>query len=71
MPMSSSHDESMYPTYDFNYSSFQEGCWEEFGVIPRPRWITTEFGGQVRKYGLLFFLYLSVPNKPRLSVSSY
>jgi lysosomal Pro-X carboxypeptidase len=39
----------MFPTYDFNYSSYQEGCWEEFGVIPRPRWITTEFGGQVRQ----------------------
>ncbi|KAG5241063.1 hypothetical protein OIU78_029093 [Salix suchowensis] len=55
MPMSSSHDQSMYPTYDFNYSSFQEGCWEEFGVIPRPRWITTEFGGQDIKTALETF----------------
>ncbi|KAB5547490.1 hypothetical protein DKX38_010896 [Salix brachista] len=58
MPMSSSHDQSMYPTYDFNYSSFQEGCWEEFGVIPRPRWITTEFGGQKDHFAVSYLLLL-------------
>ncbi|KAJ4832088.1 hypothetical protein Tsubulata_037647 [Turnera subulata] len=45
MPMSGGKDTSMFPTYDFNYSSFQEDCWNTFGVNPRPRWITTEFGG--------------------------
>lgn len=59
MPMSSSHNASMFPTYDFNYSSYQEGCWEEFGVIPRPRWITTEFGGQVRQI-LIAFLFIFI-----------
>ncbi|KAF3439107.1 hypothetical protein FNV43_RR17382 [Rhamnella rubrinervis] len=45
MPMASSQDASMFPRFDFNLSSFQEDCWKEFGVKPRARWITTEFGG--------------------------
>ncbi|KAE9607941.1 putative lysosomal Pro-Xaa carboxypeptidase [Lupinus albus] len=45
MPMSSSPESSMFPPYEFNYSSFEEECLEEFGVKPRPKWITTEFGG--------------------------
>ncbi|KAK3416587.1 hypothetical protein EUGRSUZ_H02343 [Eucalyptus grandis] len=46
MPLSSSPDTSMFPTYDFNFSAFQEECWTDFKVNPRPRWITTEFGGK-------------------------
>lgn len=44
MPTSSSC-ESMFPRYDFNLSAYEEQCWNDFGVKPRPRWITTEFGG--------------------------
>ncbi|KAF5454284.1 hypothetical protein F2P56_023961 [Juglans regia] len=55
MPMSSSRDASMYPTYDYNHSSFQEECWKEFKVKPRPRWITTEFGGHDVKTALKKF----------------
>uniref|UniRef100_A0A2N9J9L4 Lysosomal Pro-X carboxypeptidase n=1 Tax=Fagus sylvatica TaxID=28930 RepID=A0A2N9J9L4_FAGSY len=56
MPMASSRDVSMFPTYDYNYSSFQEECWRDFRVKPRPRWITTEFGGHdikttLKKFG--------------------
>lgn len=50
MPMSSSKDVSMFPTFDYNYSSFQEECWKDFRVKPRPRWITTEFGGHVSEW---------------------
>ncbi|XP_039156545.1 lysosomal Pro-X carboxypeptidase isoform X2 [Eucalyptus grandis] len=46
MPLSSSPDTSMFPTYDFNFSAFKEECWTDFKVNPRPRWITTEFGGK-------------------------
>ncbi|KAF8404809.1 hypothetical protein HHK36_009699 [Tetracentron sinense] len=45
MPMSSDQHTSMFPTYDYSYSSYQAECWEDFHVKPRPRWITTEFGG--------------------------
>ncbi|GLU20176.1 hypothetical protein SLE2022_363880 [Rubroshorea leprosula] len=44
-PLASDPDKSMYPAISYNYSSYQEKCWKNFRVIPRPRWITTEFGG--------------------------
>ncbi|WCJ32073.1 Lysosomal Pro-X carboxypeptidase [Euphorbia peplus] len=45
MPMASSKDSSMFPAYDFDFASYQEGCQKDFGVLPRPTWITTQFGG--------------------------
>lgn len=47
MPMSSSRKDSMFPAYEFDYASYKKECLEDFGVKPRPRWITTEFGGHV------------------------
>ncbi|KAG9451132.1 hypothetical protein H6P81_011097 [Aristolochia fimbriata] len=55
MPMSSSRDHSMFPTYDFDYISFEKGCLQQFGVKPRPKWITTEFGGHDFKTSLRAF----------------
>ncbi|XP_059624060.1 uncharacterized protein LOC132267039 [Cornus florida] len=55
MPMSSSQDTSMFPAYDYNYSSFKEWCWSDFHVEPRPTWITTEFGGHDFKTALKMF----------------
>lgn len=55
MPMSSSRDNSMFPSYDFDYTSYQEECWRQFGVEPRPKWITTEFGGHDFKTNLKEF----------------
>ncbi|EEF31773.1 lysosomal pro-X carboxypeptidase, putative [Ricinus communis] len=52
MPMASSKYESMFPTYDFNYTSFEKQCWDDFRVVSRPRWIMTEFGGQDIKTSL-------------------
>ncbi|XP_076950931.1 uncharacterized protein LOC143624066 [Bidens hawaiensis] len=45
MPMSSDKDSSMFPEWTYNYTSYAEECVNEFGVKPRPTWITTEFGG--------------------------
>lgn len=47
MPMSYSEHRSMYPPYKFDYASYAEDCIKSYGVRPRPRWITTEFGGHV------------------------
>ncbi|KAF5198137.1 Lysosomal pro-x carboxypeptidase [Thalictrum thalictroides] len=55
MPMSSSRNNSMFPTYDFDYASYQEQCVKEFGIMPRPRWITTEFGGHNMRTSLKMF----------------
>ncbi|KAL2522446.1 Serine carboxypeptidase S28 family protein [Forsythia ovata] len=45
MPDASSKNTSMFPAYDYNYTSDEEWCLEKFHVKPRPTWITTEFGG--------------------------
>ncbi|XP_047310598.1 lysosomal Pro-X carboxypeptidase-like [Impatiens glandulifera] len=55
MPMSSSLDISMFPTYDYNYTSYQEYCSDSFNVKSRPTWITTEFGGHDFKTALKYF----------------
>ncbi|KAK9274492.1 hypothetical protein L1049_021741 [Liquidambar formosana] len=46
MPMICSNY-SMFPPTDYNYTEFAEQCMEKFGVMPRPHWITTEFGGSI------------------------
>lgn len=44
MPMSGSRD-SMFPPYEFDYAEYEDECVQSFNVKPRPRWVTTEFGG--------------------------
>ncbi|KAK8973892.1 hypothetical protein V6N11_013049 [Hibiscus sabdariffa] len=55
MPMGSDRNTSMFPAYDWDYSAFREGCKRDFQVTPRPRWITTEFGGHGIEHALKFF----------------
>lgn len=45
MPMSSSEGLSMFPPDEFDYALYADDCVKNFGVRPRPRWISTEFGG--------------------------
>lgn len=49
MPFASDRNTSMYPAFDWDYSARQEECRRDFQVTPRPKWITTEFGGHVRE----------------------
>eukprot|EP00252_Welwitschia_mirabilis_P018766 TRINITY_DN4191_c0_g1_i4.p1 TRINITY_DN4191_c0_g1~~TRINITY_DN4191_c0_g1_i4.p1 ORF type:complete len:487 (-),score=52.76 TRINITY_DN4191_c0_g1_i4:449-1789(-) len=44
MPMSAS-PESMFTPCTFNYTDYANRCKRNTGVVPRPHWITTEFGG--------------------------
>uniref|UniRef100_A0A2N9G0J8 Lysosomal Pro-X carboxypeptidase n=1 Tax=Fagus sylvatica TaxID=28930 RepID=A0A2N9G0J8_FAGSY len=46
MPMTCSN-ESMFPPSGFDYKEFVQQCMKRYGVLPRPHWITTEFGGKV------------------------
>ncbi|EYU30781.1 hypothetical protein MIMGU_mgv1a0254691mg, partial [Erythranthe guttata] len=55
MPTSSSKNTSMFPAYDYDYASDEEWCLENYGVKPRPTWITTEFGGHGFKHALKNF----------------
>ncbi|KAG5528542.1 hypothetical protein RHGRI_029278 [Rhododendron griersonianum] len=52
MPMSTSQNTTMYPASDFNYTYYKEDCWNSFRVKPRPKWITTVFGGYVSAHHL-------------------
>ncbi|XP_050213153.1 uncharacterized protein LOC126664686 isoform X2 [Mercurialis annua] len=45
MPMTCSND-SMFPPSGYDFKEFSEDCKNKFGVLPRPHWITTEFGGK-------------------------
>ncbi|KAG0497160.1 hypothetical protein HPP92_001851 [Vanilla planifolia] len=56
MPLSSSKDSSMFPSYNFDYSTYAKDCFTEYGVTPRPKWVSTEFGGHdinavLKKFG--------------------
>lgn len=56
MPMSSSRKNSMFPPSDFDYAAYEDQCIKNYGVKPRPRWVTTEFGGHdirtvLKKFG--------------------
>ncbi|GLJ27415.1 hypothetical protein SUGI_0538320 [Cryptomeria japonica] len=44
MPMNSSVN-GMFPPSSFDYPSYENDCQKQYGVKPRPHWITTEFGG--------------------------
>ncbi|PIN11337.1 Prolylcarboxypeptidase (angiotensinase C) [Handroanthus impetiginosus] len=55
MPTSSSRNTSMFPPYDYNYTSEEQWCLENYHVKPRPTWITTEFGGHGFKKALETF----------------
>uniref|UniRef100_A0A0D9WSM2 Lysosomal Pro-X carboxypeptidase n=1 Tax=Leersia perrieri TaxID=77586 RepID=A0A0D9WSM2_9ORYZ len=44
MPMTRSN-ESMFPPFTFTYEEKSDDCFQNYGVRPRPNWITTEYGG--------------------------
>ncbi|XP_051150124.1 uncharacterized protein LOC127264672 [Andrographis paniculata] len=44
MPMVVSN-ESMFPPSSFSYKEFSDDCEKNYGVRPRPHWVTTEYGG--------------------------
>ncbi|KAJ3696160.1 hypothetical protein LUZ60_001537 [Juncus effusus] len=45
MPMSSNEKTSMFPPYNYNYSDNLDYCKNNFNIVPRPGWVSTEFGG--------------------------
>ncbi|KAJ8647886.1 hypothetical protein MRB53_000909 [Persea americana] len=45
MPIGRSSNDTMFQGSPFNLTAFSDDCKRTFGVIPRPHWITTEFGG--------------------------
>ncbi|XP_059644357.1 uncharacterized protein LOC132286110 [Cornus florida] len=45
MPAGRDRDDTMFPIDPFNLSNFTKECISNFGVRPRPHWVTTYYGG--------------------------
>ncbi|KAJ4835620.1 hypothetical protein Tsubulata_010864 [Turnera subulata] len=44
MPIAPSNN-TMFQAHPFNFNAFTKNCIEEYGVPPRPHWVTTYYGG--------------------------
>ncbi|KAG9456821.1 hypothetical protein H6P81_001329 [Aristolochia fimbriata] len=44
-PIGRGSNDTMFPAAPFVLNEYMESCHEEYGVYPRPHWVTTEFGG--------------------------
>ncbi|KAI5425384.1 uncharacterized protein LOC127125605 [Lathyrus oleraceus] len=44
MPMAS-NKESIFTRYEWSFEDFSASCENEYKILPRPNWITSEFGG--------------------------
>ena len=40
-------NDTMFEPIPFNLTRYAEGCKEQYGVSPRPHWVTTYYGGHV------------------------
>lgn len=45
MPMGGNNADSIFPPSEWHYAKRAQICKQGLGVLPRPNWITTEFGG--------------------------
>ncbi|EOA19576.1 hypothetical protein CARUB_v10002667mg [Capsella rubella] len=46
MPIGYNEEDSMFQTRPYNMTSYSEDCQSNYGVIPRPHWITSHYGTQ-------------------------
>ncbi|KAK8942817.1 hypothetical protein KSP39_PZI009564 [Platanthera zijinensis] len=46
MPIECMGNEQMFEAYPFNFTDYTSWCKALFNVVPRPHWITTEYGGR-------------------------
>lgn len=45
MPMADDPEKSMFPNSTFDYEGLVNSCELDYGIQPRPHWITTQYGG--------------------------
>ncbi|CAI9104931.1 OLC1v1003722C1 [Oldenlandia corymbosa var. corymbosa] len=45
MPIGRGSNDTMFPAAPFDLKNFSESCKNAYGVLPRPHWITTYYGG--------------------------
>eukprot|EP00253_Pinus_taeda_P027888 PITA_27888 len=49
-PIAQNPNKTMFPPTIFDLKSYAEDCKRKYGVVPRPNWVTTEYGGHdIRK----------------------
>lgn len=46
-PIARNPNKTMFPLRIFDLKSYAEDCKRKSGVVPRPNWVTTEYGGHV------------------------
>ncbi|KAJ0973381.1 hypothetical protein J5N97_021340 [Dioscorea zingiberensis] len=68
MPTQANREDSIFPASTYDYSKEALSCEYEYGVPPRPHWITAEFGGHdikrvLKRFGsnIIFFNGLRDP----------
>ncbi|KAF3668304.1 Alpha/beta-Hydrolases superfamily protein isoform 2 [Capsicum annuum] len=68
MPTDGNNNESIFPVSEWDYNERARFCQSNFGIKPRPDWVTTEFGGNniervLKKFGsnIIFFNGLKDP----------
>eukprot|EP00253_Pinus_taeda_P010179 PITA_10179 len=49
IPLAPDARTTMFPSLPFDLKAYLKECHEEYGVLPRPHWVTTQFGGH-REY---------------------
>jgi lysosomal Pro-X carboxypeptidase len=54
-PMAQNPNKTMFPLNLFDIESYAENCKREYGVLPRPDWVATEYGGHNIKKVLKHF----------------
>lgn len=53
MPQGANNKDSIFPESEWSYKDRSSYCEFTYNVVPRPHWITTEFGARVGYYYLL------------------
>lgn len=53
-------DNSMFQAAPFDINKFTEDCEKQYGVSPRPHWITTYYGGHVSIFATVFIHFIIV-----------
>lgn len=46
-PIGIGKNETMFQADPFNLTEYMDSCNKSYGVVPRPHWITTYYGGHV------------------------
>lgn len=47
IPMGRGENDTMFPAAPFDLKQYMDSCQKYYGVLPRPHWITTYYGGHV------------------------